>query len=658
MTKEQKQKAIDLLHKNTDGWWNMLERIEPRLKEYFDGLCNDSSIDEGDEYDLHNGDELAGALKFLRILRTYPFDVDKVQDIIYKYEGEWVNDGRRWQHIKGGVKHPGTTGPQYYRLQPFQVFILAAMFGPQTWINTHVKADSRELLPTERMNEEGEILDYRRLCTEFTLYTPRKTAKTQLSAFIQFLFFMNGDQNAECYCCANAADQSKILFNRTKDLIHQLDPKEKRIRFTASQVNFKDGQFRTASLTALSAGGKTKDGLFAALCSADEYGSAGYVNGQSDMGKLVSVVESSMGPRREPMTFISTTAGIIKEGPFIDKLAAMRLDLLKELDDREGFEIGDRQMCLLLHPDDWERDEEILLTQHHIRRKVNPMLGIIVQHSFYDTEIAGARQNPEKMNEVVSKLFNVYQVANVAEWFKPDEIRAVQIDQRIDDCVEGDGWVVFAGLDFSKGDDLNGISYLAVNLTTGEFFGDMDSYISEETVNRSPIRELFRQWAEAGWLHIVPGQTFDPSWPVNRIIELHNKGINFVTFGYDPYNAKIVTNALSAWVFELGIQPKDIIIPVRQNYATYNSAVNEFDYMMKRADIDERGKAVPNPMIHLSMNPMWPWQFSNCVLQESPDGMGNRKPIKRSASDSCKVDNVQMLLTGLIGYDMSEGNVG
>jgi phage terminase large subunit-like protein len=42
------------------------------------------------------------------------------------------------------------------------------------------------------------------------------------------------------------------------------------------------------------------------------------------MGKLVSVVESSMGPRREPMTFISTTAGINTTGPFVDKLTGIK----------------------------------------------------------------------------------------------------------------------------------------------------------------------------------------------------------------------------------------------------------------------------------------------------------------------------------------------
>jgi phage terminase large subunit-like protein len=605
----------------------------------------------------HNAYEILGALKFLRLLNTYEQDIETFRDVIYKYEGIWEQRDGIWHHVEGGLKHPGTTGPRYYRLQPFQVFVLASMFLLKVWINTEAEVGSRGMMNTERPNPDGYIEDLRRLCTEFTLYTPRKTAKTQLSAFIQFWYFMSADENAECYCCANASDQAKILFARSSQLIHQMDPRERRIRFTASQVNWKPGQFRTASLTALSAGGKTKDGLFAQLCSADEFGSAAYVNGASDMGKLVSVVESSMGPRREPMTFISTTAGIIQAGPFIDKLQGIKLLLEKELDpDAEHTISEDRQMCLLLEPDEWEQqDEELLLTSKAVRSKVNPMLGIIVQHSFYDDEIAKARQNPEKMNEVITKLLNVYKAGRVKDWLKPEDIRPLQIDRRIDDCIDSEGWLVFCGLDFSKGDDLNGVSYLAYNTRTGEFFADMDSYMSEKAVNESPIRELLLKWADKGYLHIVPGQTFDPSWPVNRIIELDDKGVNFMAFGYDPYNAKIVMNALGQWVFDIGLDPKQIIQPVRQNFATYNPAVAEFDYMVKRSKDDGCGHQIPDPMIHFSRNSLWPWEFGNVMLQESTDGMENLKPVKREANG--KVDNIQMLLSALILYDASQTQI-
>ena len=645
MTQEEKQQAHALLSERLTEQHQQVTDIEPRLAAYLDDLT--------EHPEAHNGNELLGAIKFLRLLRTYETDIETFRDVVYKYEGIWQQtDGGMWRHIEGGLKHPGTTGPTYYRLQPFQVFVLAAMFCLKAWVNTENEAGSRELLPTERIGEDGMIYDLRRLCTEFTLFTPRKTAKTQLSAFIQFWYFMSGDENAECYCCANASDQAKILFSRTRELIHQMDPKERRIRFTASQVNWKPGQFRTASLTALSAGGKTKDGLFAQLCSADEYGSAQYINGASDMGKLVSVVESSMGPRREPMTFISTTAGIIQTGPFIDKLFGIRSLLMEELDPEAPHELADdRQMCLLLEPDEWEQqDEQLLMTSKEVRRKVNPMLGIIVQHSFYDDEVAKARQNPEKKNEVISKLLNVYHAATIQEWVKAEQVRPLQTDRRIDQCTKKDGWVVFVGLDFSQGDDLHTASYLAARKHPSgrgtEFFADCDAWIKEDTLEQSSVRALYEQWIKDGWLHKSPGKVFQPSLFINRLDELFKQGVQFAAWGYDKYQSKDPVNALKAYLQSV------MKVPNPEPYVQVVSQLNsEFN-----APTDDLYAAMfaPVPFIGFSGNPLWPFCFGNCALEI--DGRDNKRPVKRTpGSDSCKVDPVQALIMAMDLYTRFEG---
>ena len=645
MTQKEKQQAHALLSERMAEQHQQVTDIEPRLAAYLDDLT--------DHPEAHNGNELLGAIKFLRLLRTYETDIETFRDVVYKYEGIWQQtDGGMWRHMEGGLKHPGTTGPTYYRLQPFQVFVLAAMFCLKTWVNTENEAGSRELLPTERIGEDGMIYDLRRLCTEFTLFTPRKTAKTQLSAFIQFWYFMSGDENAECYCCANASDQAKILFSRTRELIHQMDPKERRIRFTASQVNWKPGQFRTASLTALSAGGKTKDGLFAQLCSADEYGSAQYINGASDMGKLVSVVESSMGPRREPMTFISTTAGIIQAGPFIDKLFGIRSLLMEELDPEAPHELADdRQMCLLLEPDEWEQqDEQLLMTSKEVRRKVNPMLGIIVQHSFYDDEVAKARQNPEKKNEVISKLLNVYHAATIQEWVKAEQVRPLQTDRRIDQCTKKDGWVVFVGLDFSQGDDLHTASYLAARKHPSgrgtEFFADCNAWIKEDTLEQSSISALYQQWIKDGWLHVSPGKVFQPSLFINRLDELFKQGVQFAAWGYDKYQSKDPVNALKAYLQSV------MKVPNPEPYVQVVSQLNsEFN-----APTDDLYAAMfaPVPFIGFSGNPLWPFCFGNCALEI--DGRDNKRPVKRTpGSDSCKVDPVQALIMAMDLYTRFEG---
>ena len=291
-----------------------LKEVDGRLFAYLFALYN--------EPEVHNVWEILGGVRFLRIFRQYPFNATKVKRILRLYEGEW-KDG---EYVDGGLLFSGLRGRTHYQLTPIQVFMLAGVYGPHHWVNTEARVGSRKLLPTERPCEDGYIYDLRRLTTEAVFFIPRKFGKTTLGAFFQFVGFFFEDYNYEGYCCANSSEQAKILFNMTKDLIRQKDPKELRIRFTATEVNWKPGQPRAAKIVALSAGGKTKDGLFAQYCSSDEFGSAGYVKDHSDMASLVNVVEGSMGPRREPLTIHTTTAGNVEVGPF-----QIKLDGLKQL---------------------------------------------------------------------------------------------------------------------------------------------------------------------------------------------------------------------------------------------------------------------------------------------------------------------------------------
>lgn len=659
MTREEKMKAVEMLHTMWADYCLEIQLIEQRLDDYIQGLVFQPQY--------HNAYEILGGVKFLRLLSTYELDIETFCDDIYKYEGIWQKDAQGvWHHVEGGLRHPGTTGPMYYRLQPFQVFVLASMFLLKVWIDTEAEAGTRELLPTERIQGDT-IEDLRRLCTEFTLYTPRKTAKTQLSAWVQFWYFMSGDENAECYCCANASDQAKILFNRTKDLIHQMDPHEKRIRFTASQVNWKPGQFRTASLTALSAGGKTKDGLFAQLCSADEYGSAAYVNGASDMGKLVSVVESSMGPRREPMTFISTTAGINTTGPFVDKLQGIKQLLEQELDPDAQHDLStDRQMCLLLEPDEWEMaDTELLLTSKDVRRKVNPMLGIIVQHSFYDDEIAKARQNPEKMNEVICKLLNVYQGARVCKWLTGDQIRPRQIGKRITDCKYEDGWNIFVGLDFGGNDDLFAVDYLGVNYRQDQpadqrMFADCEVWIVEAAMKDSPNRALYELWVEQGWLKVCPGEVFNPDYAINDLMQKNQQGLNLYMFGYDPAQSTLPINTIKAWLQSLGIDHdtiKRMVVPVSQSFVTMNGLLQHLEYMLLGIEYNSETNGWSfsnyNPPLYLSNSPLWPWGFGNAKVEISSSEL---RAIRKT-NQHTKIDMIHALLDACYVFDLSEGQI-
>lgn len=662
---EQKQAAIDLLKERFDGKERILAEIDDRLLYYFADLCASSSADTDDENDHHNVYELLGAAKFLRMLDTYTFNRKKVQTIIRLREGEWERDrSGRWRHLSGGLKCPGTSGAQVYRWQPFQVFVLASVFGFYNWVNTKNEAGTKaELLPTER-EKEGYVWDYRRVCTDFTYFGPRKTDKTGLAAYIQFVFFFFEDDNSEIYCCANSSDQAKLLYSRTRQLIAQMDDGN-RIRSTQTVTDWRQAykSVHDSSVRPLSAGGKTKDGMFAQLCCADEYGSAAYTNGKSDMLSLVNVIQSSMGPRREPMTFITTTAGTISAGPFIEKLDALHRLLERELTGGTSFE-DDRRLCLCLEPDKWEREEQVILSKPSLRKKVNPMLGIIVQHSSYDAWISEAAGDSTKMPELLAKYFNIYQTGRMTKWITGDRIRPLQVPKRITDCHYQDGWRVFVGLDFSLGDDLYAMVTLGVNYTPsdtmrGRFFADAVAWVLEKTMKESPNRPLYEEWVRQGWLYVCPGEVFDSMLSINQLAAIDDRqDIDIRFFGYDPAQSVQPINQLKAWLQTI-LQKKNpqataadiasviqqMVVPVSQTALTQNPRIAELESMI----LDKE------PWIEFSMSPMWPWCFGNCAAEVSSSDL--RRIVKGGPQPTHKIDLVHALLDALYGFDLAEGRV-
>ena len=660
---KQKQEAIDCLRRRlTDDVRQRLREVDERLLGYIDGVARDVSIIFGDESDRHSMWEVLCAAKFIRMFTTYHFNMKKVQFYIALREGQWERSGKAWRYISGGLRLPSTSGAKVYRWQPFQVFVLACVFGFYAWVDTHVEAGTKdEMLDTER-EKDGNIWDFRRMITEFIMYGPRKIDKTGLSSYIQLIFFLFGDFNSEIYSLAMTSDQSGILFDRTKFMLSQMNKSDEGnplFRMTAKGVNWLkqyQAELRNSKIVPLTGGGKAPDGTNTELLNWDELGSSPYINGKSDMMAHVNVCQSSMGQRRQPLTFGTTTAGTITSGPFIEKLQAMHDLLLQEpkYDTGEATpsQILDTQMCLLLEPDEYEKTEyEYILTSHALRRKINPMLSIVVQYDFYDREMTKARQEgDQKFAECVAKLFNVYQTGRVHEWIRPDVIRLLQNDQTIDAYTGAGGWVIFTGLDFSQGDDLHTAGYLAARKHHSghgyELFADFDAWIKQDVLEKSSIRPLYEEWIAKGWLHVSPGAVFQPSLFVTRFDELLQKGCQFQYFGYDPYQSKDPINSLKAYLQEKGVaQPDKHVIPVSQRNAWFNAPTDDLARAIKS----------PIPYITFSANPMWPWLFGNAVLSIDGKGgasadmdLGNKKPVKRNpGSDSCKVDPIQCIVMGI-----------
>jgi phage terminase large subunit-like protein len=327
---------------------------------------------------------------------------------------------------------------------------------------------------------------------------------------------------------------------------------------------------------------------------------------------------------------------------------------------------GDRQLCLLLEPDDWEKeDEQLLLTSKDIRKKINPMLGITCQHQFYEDSIADMNNGKMTKAELFSKLFNVYRGARVTKWLTGDQIRPRQIEKRITDCKFADGWQIFVGLDFGGNDDLFAISYMGVNYRLDQpadqrMFADCEVWIVEKALLDSPNRALYELWVQQGWLKVCPGEVFNPDFAINDMMTKTQQGLNLFMFGYDPAQSILPINTIKAWLQSLDIDAqtiKQMVVPVSQSFVTMNGLLQHLEYMLLGIEYKtETGKwsfSDFNPPLFLSKSPLWPWCFGNAKVEISSSEL---RAIRKS-NQHTKIDPIHALLDACFVFDLKEGHI-
>lgn len=639
-----------------------LDSIDSRLSEYV--ISRTERYNESDCFASIY--ELLCIRKAFRLFFTYSFDAELARMWLATQEGVWKQDERgHWRHVTGGLKFDTPRGAQHVRLMPFQAWLTCIAMGFYKEVPLR-QYKGEELLPSENV-VCGKVYDRRRLCHEIHLYITRKAGKTEYGVSLDFAeFLIMGDQNAQVVIIGNSKDSAVgIAYQKAKQYAYQIDPKSVNklggnyLKVGANTMEFLPGFMRTSMMAAVAAGGKPKDGWNTEWVHADEHGQASYVNERSDMEATVQVFVGSGGVRRERMLLHTTTAGLVDNGPYKELLNRVHNMLLEEMKLPLGTPCKtseDEWVAYLAELDPWDYDGTIDSLDHeHLFNRVNPAIGITVQPTWYKERLHEARtKNEDVLKEVLTKDFNIWQSKRILKWIQGEEIRTLQIQRTIEDCKAIDGWLVFTGLDFTNiGDDLQAQTYLAVrqNPETGkrEFFADLDAWVTLEVVEHSPIRNLLLHFASLGYLHIIPGRVLSPNMPVDRCVELRtNHNVNLLGWGYDPARANDPINLLKNYLVTIGVKPSalpDYVMSVSQTFYTMTGLIDELTYLIR----------CETPLIRFSENPLWAWQFQNCMLVESSDGMENKKIVK-SAQEN-KVDNVQALCNALYVFDMLNSKV-
>lgn len=569
MTEEEKERFRNLkpevtveLQLNIDTYKSRYSEAlstDSRLSAYIEGVIASP--------ERHNLFELLKIRRFFELLERWRWNAKRVRRKIKLYES---------------LRFSGTTGRTRYKLTPVQVFQIAHIFG-------FTRPDGRRLIRT---------------CY---IFVPRKFSKTTFAAFMAVDDMLFGDNNAEAYVGANSYDQAKKCFNEVRAIMFDLDPTQKHFRINREAVTFKD-KGRDSLVQCLTANAKTKDGLFASLAILDEYAQARNTANKNG-ADLKNVLTTSMGPRREPLTMIITTASDVVDGPCYNELEGAKRVLMGEME-------NDTMFADLFMPDvDDEEGDPVTWA------KVQPHLGITVQPDFYEQEWNNAQMSAENKLAFRTKLLNRFVVNEAKTWFTYEKAKELCSGFNID-TVEGSPECAVA-FDLSVHDDFSAVTYTLYSRETKRFYSHTDYYFPEGSLKGHPNEQLYRTWHDAGWLTYCQGDKIDVRRIADDIIR-RSKRLKIIRIGYDAYKSQELVNILAT------AGARAVLLPYSQTYGSFNLPVESLEML-----------AYENPpKISINENPINIYCLTNCVIDE--DSLENKKPLK--ASQFRKIDGAITLL--------------
>lgn len=292
--------------------------------------------------------------------------------LLYDPKSEWEYDSNKANHaiefIENYCKHSkGKLGGQPFILELWQKALIAATFGIV------------------------HKIDGTRKFQEVILVVARKNGKSTLAAAVGlYLQIADGEPGAEVYACATKKDQAKIIWLEAKRMVKKSPSLRKRIKTLVSELNsdFNDSFFRP-----LGRDSDSLDGLNVHGALLDE------IHAWQDQN-LYDVIVDGTSSREEPLIFVTSTAGTIREKVFDLKYDECEM-VINGYGDPNGYK-NERLLPIIYELNnrkDWTKEE--------CWYQANPGLGTIKQIDQLRNKVNKAKANSKLVKNLLCKDFNI-----------------------------------------------------------------------------------------------------------------------------------------------------------------------------------------------------------------------------------------------------------
>lgn len=530
--------------------------------------------------DLQNGErhnvyeQLAGA-RFFELLGRYRYRPSRVARLVVLFES---------------LPMPSSRGREFSVCTACELFQFASIYG--------------------FFKDDGT-----RLVTEALLFVPRKYGKTTLCAVLALEDVLFGDADAEAYISSNQYQQSQICFKAISKMLRMLDGGHGHFKFRRDTIDV-SLPGREALIRCLPYSPDKLDGLKASIGIYDELA-------QADSFDQKNVIASSMGTRGAPLLVDITTASAKTETPFVEELEAFKRIL-------RGEAMGDNVFAHIFQPD--VGDDE---GKESTWRKVHPHYDVTLNARFYPEQWEAAQRGYDNMKEFRTKLLNTFVYGEEKSWYEARVIHGLMRPFTLKELSERVGTLYgVAAVDLSVSGDLSAVTYMIYDEVGLHFYSKTDYYLPEQSVKGSNA-QLYREWADKGFLTLMEGSAIDPAKIAEEVVKAGDDMV-ICKVGYDPYKSKDFVNTLMAY------GAGGALLAVRQTMSHFTAAVGKMGLLIDRGAIT------------FDENPITAWCFQNAVLAE--DANGNVKPMKRNKDSPMKIDGGITNLMGLIA--LGECGVG
>ena len=445
---------------------------------------------------------------------------------------------------------------------------------------------------------------YRRFRTVYESEARKQGKSTKNAGVGLILLAGDGEDGAEVYNAATKRDQARIVHSEAVNMVRSSPRLRKMIRVVRDNLSLPE---KNSKFEPLAKDARTMDGLNPSGVLIDEYHA-------HTTSEVFDVLTTGLGARRQPLTWIITTAGLVRDCPcYQEELYAK--SVLEGHPDDSYFAI----VYTLDDDDDWEDPA--------VWGKANPNLGVTVREEDLAAQVQKAKASPAYKNTVLTKHFNIW-TDSKALWLNMELWDAIcdadPVAWRAEAVERHKGHACMAGLDLGSVSDLTAF-VLFFRVDDGYdcipyFWIPEDGAKDRDQSNR----QTYIPWIHNGFIQTTPGNTTDYSVVRKKINELADWfGVKDIAMDRFFQGDQLGTELLN----DDGLE----VVGFGQGFASMAAPTKRFEELVLSGKLQHGN------------NPVLRWMASHTMVKLDPAGC--MKPDKAESGD--KIDGIVSAIMAL-----------